>query len=117
MGVICATGRPRSVMVTVSPAWAWATTAEAFCFKARIPTSLMCYIVAPGDVVLASPVEPLPAPFANNGGRRDRASGSSVHRRLHHQGPRRPPLHRLLHRAVSEGDLNSLAGRRSGAVP
>lgn len=41
----CATGRPRSVIVTVSPAAASATTADAFCFNARIPTSRMCYIV------------------------------------------------------------------------
>jgi len=33
-------------MVTVSPATAWATTADAFCFKARTPTSLMFYKVA-----------------------------------------------------------------------
>jgi hypothetical protein len=33
------------VIVTVSPAAASATTADAFCFNARIPTSRMCYIV------------------------------------------------------------------------
>ncbi len=33
-------------MVTVSPAAASATTAEAFCFRARIPTSDMCFNVA-----------------------------------------------------------------------
>ena len=38
--------RPRSVMVTVSPAAASATTAEAFCLRARIPTSGMCFNVA-----------------------------------------------------------------------
>jgi hypothetical protein len=35
-------------MVTVSPDAASATTADAFCFSARIPTSDMCYIVAHG---------------------------------------------------------------------
>lgn len=45
IGVRRATGRPRSVIVTVSPAAAVATTAEAFCFNARIPTSDMCFIV------------------------------------------------------------------------
>ncbi len=45
-GTIWATGRPRSVIVTDFPAAASATTAEAFCFKARIPTSDMFYIVA-----------------------------------------------------------------------
>ena len=39
-GTSWATGRPRSVIVTSSPATASATTAEAFCFSARIPTSL-----------------------------------------------------------------------------
>lgn len=47
--VIRATGRPRSVMVTVSPAAASATTADAFCFRARIPTSDMCFNVAHWD--------------------------------------------------------------------
>jgi hypothetical protein len=42
-----ATGRPRLVIVTVSPAAASATTADAFCFNARIPTLDMSYIVAP----------------------------------------------------------------------
>lgn len=46
IAVICATGRPRSVMVTVSPDAASATTADAFCFRARIPTSDMCFVVA-----------------------------------------------------------------------
>ncbi len=46
IGVSNATGRPRSVIVTVSPAVACATTADAFCFKDRIPTSLMFYTVA-----------------------------------------------------------------------
>jgi hypothetical protein len=46
MGVNRATARPRSVIVIVSPVAAWATTAEAFCFKARIPTSLMFFNVA-----------------------------------------------------------------------
>ena len=32
-------------MVTVSPAAASATTADAFCFNARIPTSDMCFVV------------------------------------------------------------------------
>lgn len=41
IGDIMATGRPRSVMVTKPPAAASATTAEAFCFKARIPTLAM----------------------------------------------------------------------------
>lgn len=45
-GTIWATGRPRSVIVTSSPAAASATTAEAFCFKARMPTSDMFYVVA-----------------------------------------------------------------------
>jgi hypothetical protein len=45
-GTIWATGRPRSVIVTISPVAASATTAEAFCFSARIPTSDMFYIVA-----------------------------------------------------------------------
>jgi hypothetical protein len=47
-GVNIATGRPRSVMVTVSPAAALATTADAFCLRARIPTSLTCFNVAHG---------------------------------------------------------------------
>jgi hypothetical protein len=34
------------VIVIVSPVDAWATTAEAFCFRARIPTSLMFFNVA-----------------------------------------------------------------------
>jgi len=46
MAVIWATGRPRSVIVTVSPDAASATTADAFCFNARIPTSDMCFMVA-----------------------------------------------------------------------
>ncbi len=46
MADIRATGRPRSVIVTVSPAAASATTADAFCLSARIPTSVMCFIVA-----------------------------------------------------------------------
>ena len=41
-----ATGCPRNVMVMTSPAAALATTAEAFCFNALIPISVMCYIVA-----------------------------------------------------------------------
>ncbi len=41
-----ATGRPRSVIVTVSPPAAAVTTLDAFCFRARIPTSDMFYIVA-----------------------------------------------------------------------
>ncbi len=42
-----ATGLPRSVMVTVSPPAATVTTAEAFCLRARMPTSAMCFIEAP----------------------------------------------------------------------
>lgn len=34
------------MIVTVSPAAARATTADAFCFSNRIPTSSMCFIVA-----------------------------------------------------------------------
>lgn len=45
IGVNWATGRPRSVITTVSPAAASATTADAFCLSARMPTSDMCYIV------------------------------------------------------------------------
>lgn len=45
-GTNWATGRPRSVIMIVSPAAASATTADAFCFNARIPTSLMFYMVA-----------------------------------------------------------------------
>lgn len=56
IAVSCATGRPRSVIVTVSPAAALATTADAFCFKARMPTSDMCYIVAHASVVVADRV-------------------------------------------------------------
>ena len=41
-----ATGRPRSVIVTGSPAATVLTTADAFCFNARIPTSAMFYNVA-----------------------------------------------------------------------
>ena len=52
IGVRSATGRPRSVMVTVAPAAASATTAEAFCLRARMPTSSMCFIVAPEDLGL-----------------------------------------------------------------
>ena len=39
-----ATGRPRSVIVIVSPAAAFATIADAFCFSAPIPTSGTFYI-------------------------------------------------------------------------
>lgn len=46
MGESCATGRPRSVTITVVPAAACATTADAFCFNSRMPTVLMCYTVA-----------------------------------------------------------------------
>lgn len=46
VGVRRATGRPLSVMVIVSPWAALETTADAFCFKARIPTSDMFYKVA-----------------------------------------------------------------------
>lgn len=46
-GASLATGRPRSVIVTTSPAAASVTTAEAFCFSARMPTVFMSYIVAP----------------------------------------------------------------------
>lgn len=45
MGVNSATARPRSVIVIVSPVEALATTAEAFCFSARIPTSLTFFNV------------------------------------------------------------------------
>ena len=45
IAVIRATGRPRSVIVTACPAATPATTAEAFCFRARIPTSDMFYNV------------------------------------------------------------------------
>ena len=45
-GTSWATGLPRSVMVTTSPAAALATTCEAFCLRARMPTVLMFYIVA-----------------------------------------------------------------------
>ena len=48
MGVRRATRRPRSVIVTVPPAAARATTADAFCLSDRIPTSSMCFIVAHG---------------------------------------------------------------------
>ncbi len=48
MALFWATIRPRSVIVTVFPAIASATTAEAFCFSARMPTELMCFVVAPG---------------------------------------------------------------------
>jgi hypothetical protein len=41
-----ATARPRSVIVMVSPAAASATTADAFCLRARIPTVTMFSIVA-----------------------------------------------------------------------
>ena len=41
-----ATGRPRSVIVTDSPATTRLTTADAFCFSARIPTSATFYNVA-----------------------------------------------------------------------
>jgi hypothetical protein len=37
------------VMVTISPADASATTADAFCFSARTPTVFMCYMVAHED--------------------------------------------------------------------
>ncbi|MCY3662003.1 MAG: hypothetical protein OXH28_04145 [bacterium] len=40
-----ATGLPRSVIVTACPTATPATTAEAFCFRARMPTSDMFYIV------------------------------------------------------------------------
>ena len=46
IGTNRATGRPRSVIVTVSPAATSATTAEAFCFSSRIPAVFMCYVVA-----------------------------------------------------------------------
>ena len=46
IAVICATARPRSVIVIVSPDAASATTADAFCFSALMPTSLMCFNVA-----------------------------------------------------------------------
>ena len=52
IAVNCATGRLRSVIVTVSPASACATTADAFCFRARIPTVAMSFNVAP--VLLAA---------------------------------------------------------------
>ena len=45
IGTIRATGRPRSVTVTTSPAATLATTLEAFCLRARIPTSVMCFSV------------------------------------------------------------------------
>src|SRR5690606_13707079 len=44
-GTSWATGRPRSVTVITSPAAARATTSDAFCLSARMPTSVMCYIV------------------------------------------------------------------------
>lgn len=45
MGESWATARPRSVIVTVWPEAADATTADAFCLRARIPTWFMYYIV------------------------------------------------------------------------
>lgn len=44
-GESCATGRPRSVTTMTSPPAARATTADAFCLSARMPTSSMCFIV------------------------------------------------------------------------
>jgi len=49
IAVICATGLPRSVIVIVSPPAASDTTADAFCLRARIPTSDMCSIEAHVD--------------------------------------------------------------------
>ena len=76
IAVIRATGRPRSVMVTVSPAAASATTADAFCLSARIPTSDMCFNVAhvngsttvmtPRSTVHNSP-SPWPSPRSQRG--------------------------------------------------
>ncbi len=45
-GTSRATGRPRSVTVIDSPAATRLTTADAFCFRARIPISTMFYNVA-----------------------------------------------------------------------
>lgn len=64
IGTNCGTGLPCSVMVTDSPAAAAATTADAFCLSARIPTSVMCHAVAQcrppgmGPWAHRSPVEP-----------------------------------------------------------
>jgi len=58
IAVIRATGRPRSVIVMDCPAATSATTAEAFCFRARIPTVEMFYTVAHWTV---DPDEGLPA--------------------------------------------------------
>lgn len=51
IGVNRATGRPRFVIVTISPAAAAATTADAFCFRALIPTVLeLCFMVVHRNV-------------------------------------------------------------------
>ena len=63
MAVIRATGRPRSVIVTACPAATPATTAEAFCFRARMPTCdyvLHCSTFEPcrGRSTGAEPADP-----------------------------------------------------------
>src|SRR5690606_25022685 len=77
IAVSCATGRPRSLIVTVSPATAAATTAEAFCFSARVPTSDMCYSVAlTGAVGQSEGIDPRPPPRHQREARNSGPSGT-----------------------------------------
>ena len=71
-GTSRATGRPRSVTVIDSPATTRLTTADAFCFKARIPISAMFYNVAhvPGWVVSADGCNRIRGPVMHSTGNR-----------------------------------------------
>ena len=80
IGPRTATGLPLSVIVMDSPALARATTFDAFCLSARIPTSLMVYIVEHCGFVVQRPVR------SAQPGSRTQRWGSSVeppHRSIH----------------------------------
>ena len=65
----------------VSVPGGFATTADAFCFNARIPTSVMCYIVERPSRIPAIIHSPAESPASRHCPSTDRAEGCPVSRR------------------------------------